>query len=214
MPILLVAVAGLIIYGVGIPLFLLFVLTKNRRRLHDETHSKYHLTRYQLGSFYNSYEERWFYWEVIVMIEKMLLVGLLGVVQQYSPVQLFVGAIICSWYALIVLRVAPYDGHRKDWLAFLCTLSLSIMYISGLLVALDEKGLLVTRDSVSDVLLVVGSIPLVAYVLSVATTVRSKCGQKSPQAQDLRKQKLAAPASAVFPVNHFRQQIAHWGSTK
>ena len=141
----------------------------------------YHLTRFKLGSFFKTYEARWFYWEVVVVIEKMLLVGMLGIVEQYSPKQLMVGATICIVYTLFVLRAAPYESDQDDWLAFLCTLSLTATYGMGLLVALDEKNSnddsdsrMLNTEQVSATLVAINTVPLVFFLGSVATLLRNK----------------------------------------
>jgi CRP-like cAMP-binding protein len=180
-----VAATGLILYGIGIPAWLFLELFKSRGHLHKKNHHMYHLTRFKLGSFFKTYEARWFYWEVVVIIEKMLLVGMLGIVEQYSPKQLMVGSTICIVYTLLVLRVAPYESDGDDWLAFLCTLSLTVTYAMGLLVALDEKknpgfsdgaesSRVLNTEQVSVTLVVINSLPLVFFLWSVATLLRNK----------------------------------------
>ena len=54
----------------------------------------------------------------------MLMVGALSVIEQHSPVQLFVGLLICLGYLLIVLRAAPYEDESLDRLSFFASLSL------------------------------------------------------------------------------------------
>ena len=197
---MIVGIFGLLLYGAGIPLGLLIVLVRNRHSLHDQSDSKYHMTEFSLGSFYKAYEQKWFYWEVVVVVEKMLLVGLLSVVQQYSPVQLLVGTMVCFVYALVALHIAPYVGKHQDMLSFLCTLSLSIMYISGLLVALDEKESLMTVEVVSQVLVVVGVVPILAFLWSVIATVKSTFDHQATQPQVHENDRISVPASSVVPV--------------
>lgn len=219
MPIIATSIMGLILYGIGIPLFLLAVLVMNRHHLHGEGHSKYHMAQFRLGNFFQIYKKRWYFWEVIVMIEKMLLVGMLGIVDQYSPVQLLVGGAICFSYALVVLRVAPYLSDRHDWLAFFCTLSLSITYMVGLLIALDMKNveekdrMIESKDeseAVSVILVVVCMFPVVYYAWGVLVIATSKCKGREKVVHTRIKQKPVAPVTSVAPINKAPSTLRNW----
>jgi hypothetical protein len=204
-----VAVTGLVVYGLGIPACLLLELFKKRLQLHDEDHMHFDLTRFRLGTFFKTYEARYFYWEVVVVLVKMVLVGMLGIVEQYSPVQLMFGSIVCVAYTLLVLRVAPYESDQDDWLAFVCMLSLSITYISGLLVALEstvEEGEKVLDvELISSTLVVVGSIPLVFFVWAVAKVFMSKRGKVRNAPKE---EHVSYPPASVVPI-----QVTRTGDT-
>ena len=68
----------------------------------------------------------------------MLMVGALSVVEQHSPVQLFVGCLITTGYMLLVLRAAPYQDDSLDRLSFLTSLSLSMTLLLCLMKGTDE----------------------------------------------------------------------------
>ena len=216
-PIITLSISGLILYGIGIPLFLLNVLVINRHLLHGEGHPKYQLAQFRLGDFFQTYEKQWYFWEVIVMIEKMLLVGMLGIVDQYSPVQPLVGGIICFSYALVVLRVAPYSSDRHDWLAFYCTLSLSITYLAGLLIALDvnkkegKDRIIKSKDeveAVSVILVVVCSFPVVYYAWGVFVMAKSKCKFQENAIHDPGgRQTVVAPAEVRSNLRSWRAHL-------
>ena len=70
--------------------------------------------------------------------DKMLMVGALSVIEQHSPVQLFVGFLICSTYLLLVLRAAPYKDDSLDRLSFFASLSLAITLLLCLMKGVDE----------------------------------------------------------------------------
>ena len=59
--------------------------------LHNTEHSNYVMTKLRLGSLYFMYEPWYWFWEPVVMVYKMLMVGALSVIEQHSPVQLFLG---------------------------------------------------------------------------------------------------------------------------
>lgn len=91
-----------------------------------------------VGALVESFEEKFWYWEPIIILYKMLLVGGLSVVEQHSPIQLFAGFLICFAYLLIVLRAAPYKDDDLDRLSFFTSLSMCLTLLLGLLKSMDE----------------------------------------------------------------------------
>ncbi len=170
-------ISGLVVYGLGIPLWLGAVLFRSRQHLHDADHAEFELTRFRLGSFFKDYEPAYYFWEIVFMLVKAALVGMLGVVAQYSPVQLLVGSIICFGYTLVLLRVAPYQEDGHDVLSFVCMLALTVTYLGGLMKALDKKyeDLVNAEDrnpmletaAFSTALVVINVIPLVCLVANL-----------------------------------------------
>ena len=132
------AVFGLIVYTAGFPLLLLYDLWRHRKSLHDPKHEDYTLTHLRLGSLYEQYEPFYWYWEPIVIIYKMIMVGALSVIEQHSPVQLFVGFLICGGYLLFVLRSSPYEDESLDKLSFFASLSLALTLLLCLMKGMDE----------------------------------------------------------------------------
>jgi len=133
-----IAIIGMLVYTIGFPLWIVYDLWRHRKSLHDPKHDDYVLTRLRLGSLYEQYEPFYWFWEPIIILYKMLLVGALSVIEQHSPVQLFVGFLICSGYLLIVLRSAPYEDESLDKLSFFTSLSLAATLLLCLLKGMDE----------------------------------------------------------------------------
>ncbi len=134
------AVTSIIVYVVGVPAFLLYLLRRNRSALHDQTHDDHHKMLMKLGPLFLSFEEDYYFYEIVCILQKMLLVGALSVVEQYSPLQIFVGTLTCSAFMLLVLRTRPYKDGRLDQLSFLCSLCLSLTLLCGLVRAMDEHA--------------------------------------------------------------------------
>ena len=96
-----------------------------------------------MGSLYEAFEEDFWYWEPIIILYKMMLVGGLSVVEQHSPIQMFAGFLVCFAYLLLVLRASPYNDETLDKLSFLASLSMCLTLLFGLLKSMDEHA----RDS-------------------------------------------------------------------
>ena len=73
------------------------------------------------------------------MLHKMILVGALSVVDYHSPIQTFLAFLVSLVYAMFVLRAAPYDENDLDVLSFATNVALSITFLVGLLMSIDEE---------------------------------------------------------------------------
>ena len=133
------AYAFMIIYVLGIPLGTYMALRSNKAALWDEKH-KYHV--YYMSAFGNIYEpylERYYYWDVIEMIRKMIMTGGLILVATGSSAQLLLAEIITLSYMLFVLKLAPFHSNHDDLLSFVT--SLQIMLTLMLAFALKTDSL-------------------------------------------------------------------------
>ena len=80
------------------------MLFRNRRRLHaPEIESRF-------GDLYCQYEDRWPYWEVVLMLQKMFLTGAMCAIAPGSPIQLLVALCICLAYLVLLVYGGPYKG--------------------------------------------------------------------------------------------------------
>lgn len=77
-----VAIPGIIVWGLGIPFFAFTLLSKIRKNLDDIT------SKEKLGFLYRGYRKEYYYWEIVIMYRKIILifisvfVGMFGVMAQ------------------------------------------------------------------------------------------------------------------------------------
>ena len=75
---------ALIVWGLGIPLFAFILLSRKRKRLNVL------VVKEKYGFLYNGYKRQYYYWEVIIMYRKLIIVIIayvivnLGVIVQVS----------------------------------------------------------------------------------------------------------------------------------
>ena len=104
---MILAGSAIAVYACGVPLLLFSLLYKHRKHLHDHTSGSHALVRHRLGGFYWHFEEHWYYWEVLVLVYKLLLTGLMCVVGHDSPYQTLLAFLISAIYAMLLLRESP-----------------------------------------------------------------------------------------------------------
>ena len=135
-----ISVVMIILFGIGIPLTLLIELWRNIAHLYDSEHDKFYITQFRLGPFFQSFKPRFWWFEVIIIVYKAILVGVLSVVAPHTPLQLFFALLICIAYMLLVLKAAPYITQNLDTLSFLCSLSLSSTMLIGALKSTNDSA--------------------------------------------------------------------------
>jgi hypothetical protein len=92
---------------VGIPFAMWFILFKNRKALWDTDHGHHGHTFYRYGGLYSQYEPQFWWFEVAIILHKMLMTGALCVIGQGSTVQPLVAVLFELMYMLTVLKLAP-----------------------------------------------------------------------------------------------------------
>jgi len=70
------AAAAFVIYPVGIPCWMFYLLYSNQETLHDEEHADHAVIHGKLGFLYETYEEEYWYFELVLMLNKLLMTGL------------------------------------------------------------------------------------------------------------------------------------------
>ena len=103
----LVAGAGLGVYIVGLPLGMFLVLYKNRKHLFDVASKEHERVKASFGGLYLQYEEEYWWFEMVVVLEKMIMTGAMCVIAPGSSLQLLVAVLVTLIYMLVVLKTAP-----------------------------------------------------------------------------------------------------------
>ncbi len=114
-------VVCLLLYRLGIPLVLFWMLYRNRFKLRDPT------TIVSLGIMYESYDLRYWFFELVDMAEKLFLTSLLGF---FSPsVQSPVGmAVICAYLSAQCI-LSPYVRRIDDRFCLLSQVHLFLILL-------------------------------------------------------------------------------------
>ena len=160
---LFMAVCG-VVYVIGIPLFCVFILWKNRKLITDSelaNSQKGESFRDTYGSLFTSYDVNNWYFESVEMIKKMTLAGGLVLVAPGSSVQILVGILVAFAYLIIVLQSQPYDDPNDNKLQAFATVQIVLTLLAGVMMKTDVTG--VYEEGLMGILLIVlnGSVILI-----------------------------------------------------
>ena len=162
-----IAVGSILLFLFGIPFTTCIVLYKNRKRLHLPS------VEAEYGDLYKPYENHWYFWECILMVQKCLLTGAMCAIMPGSPIQLLIALLIVLSYLLIVLKAAPYKGILEDTLAFVTSLCLSLSLMLGFAIITDTSDAKVFNMTTMGIFLIaINVLPFFFLIFALLKIVR------------------------------------------
>ena len=147
------AVLGITVYVFGILLGILGLLFYNKKYLHESTTPSdemyKHLTMVkQFGSIYGDYTEENFYFDLADLARRLLLTGGLILVGEQSNTQIFLGALLCLIWLMLVTVRRPYEAYWDNVLSIVLSLQLLLIMLCGMAL---EMNRLTPKEKESDV---------------------------------------------------------------
>jgi hypothetical protein len=116
----------LFIYVIGIPFAIFCILKKNRKHLYDTKSKKHNEVLYKLGGLYSQYEEKYWWFEIVIILHKMVMTGAMCLIGAGSSAQPMIGTLVQLFFLLLVIKTAPYDEDSDDWASFVTSLTLTL----------------------------------------------------------------------------------------
>jgi hypothetical protein len=103
-------------------------------RIHNMNH---HKTIERMGFIYSAYKPSLWWFEMVELLRKMVMNGLISVILPDSPTQIIIGIGVSFLFLVHLMMVNPYKCHSDTRLAFWCQLQIVTTLLSGLM--LREK---------------------------------------------------------------------------
>ena len=166
-----IAFIFLICYIIGIPLVIFVLLWRNKKHLHDEDSSKHHFVAAALGGLYTQYEDQYWWFELVNLLNKTLMCGGLVVLAPGSSYQILCAVLIMLSHLLAVLKLAPYKKDSEDMSCTICTMSIMLTSLGAYAMKLRSNS---EHASIIGNVLVV--ITLVTVVSCITITLVLDCG--------------------------------------
>jgi hypothetical protein len=137
------AVVGILVYVFGILLGILGLLVRNKMYLHesncpqDELYKHLQIVK-QFGSIYGDYTENNFYFDLVDLARRLLLTGGLILIGEQSNTQIFLGALLCFiWLMLVTIR-RPYEAYWDNVLSIILSSQLVLIMLCGMALEMNR----------------------------------------------------------------------------
>jgi hypothetical protein len=162
---------AVIIYPVGVVLTVAYLLWKAKPAITSGATTPFTKS---IQFLFNEYNEVTYWWEVMEIMRKFVLVGLFSVLDPGSILQISVACIFSSCYLMVQLQACPYKNKMDDYLAKTASFALVMVYFCSVIYKfemltssedLQEKMSLEQRDTYTGHS-VTFSVVMVAAVLS------------------------------------------------
>jgi len=101
----------------------------------------HHKVKARLGFIYECYEEESWWWEIVELLRKMFMNGVMCLLLPDSPTQIMIGMVITFVFMTITLQQRPYKCGSDHNLAFACHLQLFVTLLGGFLMREEVKFL-------------------------------------------------------------------------
>ena len=197
-PYMVIAIAGIFLYTIGIPLFLFVQLYRNREILHvddlePERHVEFATTNKLLGSVYGDYSNNSYYFDLIDLFRRIMLTGALVLVGEGGGAQIFLGSIICLIWLTLVVWQRPYGAFMDNTLSAILSFQLLLVTLVGMALTINQKTPQDEKDPMEDVLFAIiltGASVLVVLtalaviVMSVPCLADRFCGEPEEGEED------------------------------
>eukprot|EP00808_Paulinella_micropora_P032171 g2190.t1 len=152
------AIAGLIMYPIGIPAFFLYLLLRYRNRLNQPD------IQAQLGFLYQAYSHKAWWFELADMCHKLVLTSLVAFF--HESFQMSAAMAFSTLYTCTVILGEPYLRKEEDQLHLLVQTELLMLLLCGYILTEFKT---VTLDFATDVML--STILILLNILTMSVTL-------------------------------------------
>ena len=125
------------VYILGIPAFFYTVLRLNRDALHDPTHPDHKSVTARFGFLFSAYKPEAWWWEIVLLSQKLLLTGLIIFIKPDTASQLAAAFLISMTFLVLHVCYKPFADSKEEDLCFVSNLSITLTLFCGLLLKLD-----------------------------------------------------------------------------
>ncbi|XRB05675.1 protein C10 [Pycnococcus provasolii] len=170
--------AGCLVYVIGIPAYVLYILYYGRTR--DVLADDQFLRRY--GFLYRRYEPYWYYWEIVILLRRFTMTAVLVFFSHNGLIQAALGILVMALFLAAQFFARPFRDQNVDVLdSTACCVN--ILYIIAGMVrehgSPSGEGLLIADVFDTTTLLCIAAVVLYAWMLLMNDFVDQGCERAS-----------------------------------
>jgi len=226
---------AIIVYPIGLLLLNGWLLFAARRPILTGRPT---LLSRSIAFLYREYEPQFFWWELVEMLRRFVLVGLM-VLAQGSMLQLVMGTLLSAIFLLFQVQASPYSEMADDYLAsasnfglvavFLCSFAFKVETLVGLediasKMSIEQESYYSVNQSLLILIMfasVVGALVLSFVLFIVQITIETRRVRREARASKARRLRYKSDSQEVHPPElptssckkHFHTFLSHvWGT--
>merc|ERR1712070_881114 len=129
------AIVGVFLYPIGVPVFFVLLLWRERKHIHDSVNQK------KYGFLFGDYMAVFFLWEVWDLGRKLMLSGLLMFFKRGSVSQLLVAMVIALFALELQLRLMPYKSFMANIIQVAAFNAILLNLVGAMLLKVDDSAM-------------------------------------------------------------------------
>jgi uncharacterized membrane protein YjfL (UPF0719 family) len=150
--VIMIGVPTLIVWVVGMPLFIFVVLESHRREKHND------VVRFRFGMLMEGYEDDYFYWESVIASRKMMVIGVSVFMSSFTvELQAYAGIGVVILFMTMHISANPYNSKALDQMEKYALLTAFATLYIGLLFYISKQ-----ESEDNSILVIFGSLSIVA----------------------------------------------------
>ena len=114
------------LYPIGLILAFGFLLFRAR---HAIRHDKPTALSASIAFLHREFEPHFYWWELVEMLRRLVLVGLFVLIERGSVTQLIYATVYCLVHLLVQLQAAPYKSLGNNFLASVSNFALTVLFV-------------------------------------------------------------------------------------
>jgi len=122
------------VYPIGVPLYFSYLLYSQRNAIKYREESESESENDNLAGLtflFENYKPDCWYFEIVVTVIRLMLTGVMGVVESGSALQLFVGSIVVVCVLVLFIVKSPYVGERINLIAVIAYANLLFVLLTA-----------------------------------------------------------------------------------
>jgi hypothetical protein len=120
------AILAICMYPVGLLIITGALLFHERRAIRARRST---LLSESIRFLYDEYEPWAFWWELLEMVRRLVLVGVMVLVSRGSVTQLVIATVLCAVYLLLQTEASPFEDLGDNFLASSCSFALVVFFV-------------------------------------------------------------------------------------
>ena len=158
------AYAGLmmLVYPIGVPALFAWLLARKKKHIMQPVADREEDNELAgIGFLFDNYKPSCWYFEIVVTVLRLLLTGVLGLIEPGSATQLCVGMLIAVGAMLQLCKVEPYENGRDNVLSVLGYVQIFLVMMCALMLKVQVFATGVDKDMLGILLVLVNVMVLV-----------------------------------------------------
>jgi len=184
----LIGIPCLFLYPIGIPLFFFYFLYRYRQIIHDDSlGERRDLALAKIGFISESYTEEAWFWEVVLILQKVLLTGVIIFFHPGTTIQLALAFMIAFFFMLCHDAVRPYIDDGEEDLQRYANISIVLTLFGGIMYKTNSDGETEFGKFVLKMLLVCVNVGVVSLFILQCTAKPGTTGARRVAEKRIRK---------------------------